>query len=242
MGQEASKQGERLSAMTLLGAIRVAGLVVLSAGVAQAQKSALQATLDALDASSAKFQSAQATFHKDTYTAAVKDHDLQVGMTYAKRAKGDSEVGIKITGAGARTVLYKKGEAKDYSPGLNCYNAYSVTKSKSTIESLLALSFGASGKELVSNWTVTDLGPDTVESDGRTVKVEKLDLVPKVDGLKNNIKHIQLWTDVSRAVSLKQVVYTSSTGDSQTATYADIQINKPVNAGPFEIKGKACSK
>lgn len=222
--------------MTLL---RIAAALLLAASAAAQQPGNLQATLHALDESSARFNSAQAAFHKDLYTALVKDHDLQEGVTYAVRKGGASEVGIKITGKGARTVEYKDGTARDYNPGLKCYDSYSAAKSKGTIESLLALSFGASGKELAANWTVTDLGTDTITTDGKPTKVEKLDLIPKEQGLRNNITHVALWTDLATAVSLKQIVY-SPTGDTQTATYSNIRLNKEVDKAPFKIEGKPC--
>ena len=212
--------------------------VAAASGSAQ-QPGNADATLKALDASSAKFVSAQATFKKDLFTKLVNDHDLQEGITFAIRKNGNSEVGIKINGKGARTVEYKDGTARDYNPALKCYDTYSATKSKGTIESLLALSFGASGKELASNWTINDLGPDTLTTDGRQVKVEKLDLVPKEQGLRNNIKHVALWTDLTTAVSLQEIVYSPS-GDTQTATYSNVRLNKDVNKSPFKIEGKPC--
>lgn len=203
------------------------------------QSGRVDATLKALDASSAKFVSAQASFKKDLFTKLVNDHDLQEGVTFAIRKNGNSEVGIKIDGKGARTLQYKDGTARDYNPALKCFDTYSATKSKGTIESLLALSFGASGKELAANWTITDLGPDTITSDGKPVKVEKLDLIPKEEGLRNNIKHVALWTDLTTAVSLQQIVYSPS-GDTQTATYSNVRLNKEVDKSPFKIAGKPC--
>jgi outer membrane lipoprotein-sorting protein len=210
---------------------------VLSACSLHAQKTPLQTTLDALDASSAKFVSASAKFDKDTFTYAVKDDEMTTGIEYAIHKGGSSEVGIKVTGNGARTVVFRNGEAKVYNPAANCFDSYSVSKSKGTIDSVLALSFGASGKELASNWTITDNGPDKVDG----VTVEKLDLVPKDQGLKNNITHVELWVDTSRAVSLKQILYFPNR-DKQTATYADIKLNGNVDTKPYEIKGKPCSK
>jgi hypothetical protein len=205
------------------------------------QKTPLQATLDALDLSSAKFTSAQASFHKDTFTYAVKDHSLSEGIEYAIHKGGSSDVGIKITGEGARTVVLKNGEAKVYNPVTNCFDSYSVAKNKGTIDSVLALSFGAGGKELASNWDITDNGSDKIDVDGKSVPVEKLDLVPKDQGLKNNITHVELWTDPTRAIALKQVIYFPNR-DTQTAIYANIKLNGKVDTGPFEIKGKPCSK
>jgi hypothetical protein len=201
----------------------------------------LQATLRALDESSAKFVSAQANFKKEIFTKLVNDTEYQDGSTYVIHGKGGTELGIKVNGQGARTLIYKAGVARDYNPAIKCYDTYSETdaKRKGTIESLLALSFGASGKELDSNWTVTDLGPDTITADGKAYKVEKLNLVPKDQGLRNNIKSVALWTDLSTAIALKQVV-NFPTGDTQTAIYSNIRLNKDVDKSPFKIEGKPC--
>ena len=58
------------------------------------------------DASSAKFVSASAKFDKDTFTYAVKDDEMTDGASNMRCHKGGSsqdEVGIKVTGNGART-------------------------------------------------------------------------------------------------------------------------------------------
>jgi outer membrane lipoprotein-sorting protein len=219
---------------------RIAAGLLLTAFAIPAQKPAagnLQATLARLDESSRKFVSVEASLHRDDFTYAVRDHEAYEGLIYTVRGKNGSEVGIKMLGKGARTVSYKNGTARIFMPESNCFNSYSAADRKGTIESLLALDFGASGKDLAASWDITDLGPDTIDG----VKVEKLDLVPKEAGLRNNITHVELWTDLARAISLKQVIYTPSK-DTQTATYTNIRLNQSVDTKPFEIKGKSCGK
>jgi hypothetical protein len=200
------------------------------------------AMLARLDAASARFTNFQANVERDDYTRLVREHDKSSGITYTVRNKSGSEVGIKIIGKGARTVLYNNGVAKDYNAGLNCYNTYSAAKSKGTFDTLLTLAFGTSGKDLAAAWTITDQGVETLTVDGKPTQVEKLDLVPRDPGLKNNISHILLWTDLDRAISPKLIIYSPS-GDTDTATYSNIRLNeKKVDTKPFEIKGKACSK
>ena len=222
-------------------AIRILATALFSNALAAAQQpvppAVQQANLAKLDEASAKFQSAQATFKKELFTYAVKDTDTQNGITYTIRGKNGSEVGIKIVGPGARTILYKDGTAKDYTPGTKCFNTYSAAKSKGTIESLLTLSFGASGKDLAAAWTVTDLGPESIDN----IKLEKLSLVPRDEGLKNNITKVELWTDLNTAVGHKQIVYTPSK-DTQTAYYSAIKLGGKVDTTPFRIEGKSCGK
>ncbi len=212
------------------------------AAAAPALSQQLKATLAELDESAAKFTSAQAKLTYDNFTYVVKDHDMQNGITYAKRGR---EVGIRIEGHGARTILLREGKARDYNPVTDCYASYDVSKSKGTIDSFLALSFGASGKDLESTWIITDLGSEMMDTitNGKpvSVKVEKLDLVPRDPGLKNNVAHITLWTDLSRAVALKYIYYAPSK-DTKTAVYSEIKVNQPVDTRPFEFKGKPCNK
>jgi outer membrane lipoprotein-sorting protein len=203
------------------------------------QTGSKEATLKALDASSAKFTSAQASFQKEIFTKLVNEKETQNGITYTIHKGSSTEVGLKIEGAGARTVQYDGRTLRDYNPGIKCYNAYDAAKYKATADSILGLSFGTSGKELETNWAVTDLGSEALTVDGKTTKVEKLDLIPKVSSVKDNYTHVTLWMDLSTAVSLKQIFY-AKTGDTTTATYSNVRLNKDVNKGPFKIEGKPC--
>jgi hypothetical protein len=223
--------------------LQLAALVLAAATPVVAQQSPeLKATLAQLDVSAAKFTSGQAKLTYDDYTFFVKDHNLEQGITYAKKGH---EVGIKIEGHGARTILLKDGKARDYNPAADCYASYDISKGKGTIDSFLALSFGASGKDLDAAWVVTDLNSEMMDTvaNGKpvTVKVEKLDLVPKDPGLKNNVAHITLWTDLSRAVALKYIYYAPNK-DTKTAVYSEIKVNQPVDTKPFEFKGRPCNK
>jgi outer membrane lipoprotein-sorting protein len=194
-----------------------------------------------LDTAGAKFTSFQGDMERDDYTRIVRGDDISHGSTYVLKGKSGSEVGIKIDGKGAQTVLYKNGVARAYNPGLNCFNTYSAADHKGTFDTLLTLAFGTSGKQLSEAWHITDLGSDTLTVDGKPTPVEKLDLVPKDQGLKNNITHITLWTELDNAISPKVVIY-APTGDTKTATYSNIRLNKGVDTKPFDFKAKPCAK
>jgi len=199
----------------------------------------LQATLHALDESSAKFVSAQATFNKDLYTKLVNDHTMQDGKIYFKRVPGGTDAGIAIVGPGARIVEYKAGVLRDYNPGINCFDTISTTGRQGTVDTFLTLGFGGSGKDLAKAWNITDLGSETITDGSATVKVEKLDLVPKEQSVKANYSHVTLWLDLDRGVSLKQEGFEPN-GDTQTAIYSNVKLNQRVDTAPFAIKGKPC--
>ncbi len=202
-----------------------------------APASGLPATLAKLDAASTKFKSAQADFHKDDFLFAFKDHTPSAGRVYIIRSGSSVEAGFLISGKSGRIATYKGGVLKDYTPGpANCYNKIDSSQNKGKTESFLTLGFGGSGTELAKNWTITDLGPETVEG----VKTEKLDLVSKDPGVRQNFSKVTLWMDLDRDVSIKQQFFAAATGDINTATYTNIHLNSKVDTKPFEIKGNAC--
>ncbi len=70
---------------------------------------------------------------------------------------------------------------------------------------------------------------------GKTVTVEKLDLVSKDAELKKNFTHITIWVDPVQDVSLKQEIFFPS-GDTRTETYMNIRFNGKVDMTGFGIK------
>lgn len=208
-----------------------AAALLIAAAVA-APAGDLQATLARLDAASAKFTSAEASVTRAAYTALIKDTDTQQGSLYVLRGKdGKSQVGLRTDGPGARVVEYKDGAVRDYNPATNCYN----TIVKPGIDTYLSLGFGGSGKELSRVWEISDLGPEIMGG----VKAEKLDLVAKDASLRQNVTHVTVWIDLDRDVTIK-LIFFSPSGDTNTATYSDIRLNKPVNTKAYAIKGKGC--
>ena len=214
--------------------MKVLGLgVLLLAGSALAQGD-LQATLAKLDASSAKFSSAEARVHREAYNALIKEvDDKSDGMIYFLRSNGSTQMGLKTTGQNARTVEYKNGTVRDYNPGINCFD----TVTRPGIDTYLTLGFGGSGKDLAKAWEIRDLGPITLAG----TKVEQLELVPRDAGVKANVTKVQLWVDLERDVSLKQVFFSPS-GDYNSAVFSDIETKKAPKVSNYAFGGKPCGK
>ncbi len=209
--------------------------VALFAGAALGQQADLQATLAKLDAASARFTSAEARVHREAYNSVVRDvDDKQDGSIYFVRDQGgNTQMGLKTEGKGARTVEYKNGTVRDYNPGINCYD----TVTRPGIDTYLTLGFGGSGKDLAKSWEITDKGSSMMAG----TKVEQLDLVPKDAGVKNNVSKVTLWVDLDRDVSLKQVFYSPS-GDYNTAVFSNIDTKKTPTLSKYAIRGKPCGK
>lgn len=202
---------------------------------ASAQNADLQKVMSQMDASSAKFQDCEADFSADLFTAVVQDHEIQTGTTAFRRNGGSIEMSTQIktdnSQPSERDLLYKDGQLSFYQPALKQETIFSAGANRGEYDSLLATGFGASGKELTSAWNVTYQGMDSV---GGT-QTAKLDLVPKQQSVKNNVSHLTIWIDLSRDISLKQVMYQPS-GDTRTVTYSNIRYNTHLPASLFTLK------
>ena len=207
-----------------------AAVLVLVPIAVRAQNADLQKVLTEMDAASARFQSAQADFVWDQYTAVVQSHDYQKGTIAFRREGGATEmiahVKTENDQPAPKDVLYKDGELDFYQPELK---QVTIFKAGGNIERYLTLGFGGSGKDLAATWNVAYQGTETIDG----VQTAKLDLTPKQPGGNQQFTHITIWVDPKRGISLKQQVF-QDTGDWRTATYSNIKLNA-VPASAFEL-------
>jgi len=196
-----------------------------------AQNADLERVLAQLDTAAARFQSAQADFVWDQYTAVVQSHDYQKGTIAFRRAGGATQmiahVKTENDQPAAKDVLYKNGELSFYQPALK---QVTIFKAGGNIERYLTLGFGGSGQDLATNWNITYQGTEIIDG----VETAKLDLTPKQPGGNQQFTHITIWVDPKRGISLKQQVFQES-GDWRLATYSNIKLNS-VPASAFELQ------
>ncbi len=207
-----------------------AGILILAPLAAMAQNSELQKVLAEMDTASAKFQSAQADFVWDQYTAVVESHDYQKGTIAFRRVGNATEMVAHVKTENdqpaQKDVLYKGGELDFYQPALK---QETILNAGANVERYLTLGFGGSGKDLAANWNIAYQGKETIDG----VETAKLDLTPKQSG-NNQFTHITVWVDTKRGISLKQIVFQDS-GDSRTAVYSNIKMNS-VPASAFTLQ------
>jgi len=208
-----------------------AAILICVPFAASAQSADLQKILTQLDAASAKFQSAQADFVWDQYTAVVQSHDYQKGTIAFRRESGATEMIAHVKAENdqpaPKDVLYKSGELDFYQPALK---QVTIFKAGGNIERYLTLGFGGSGKDLAATWNIASQGTETIDG----VETAKLDLTPKQTGGNQQFTHITIWVDPKRGISLKQQVFQDS-GDWRLATYSNIKLNS-VPASAFELQ------
>jgi len=217
------------------------GLVVLLPGSLRAQDAGsvsnadLQKVIGELNAAATKFSSAQADFTWDQFTAVVQEHETQTGTIYFERKKGVTRMAAYLkqdNGKDApKTVIYDGGQVNFYEPTIKQLTTMRAGANRGQFESFLTLGFGGSGKDLEANWKVTLVGSENMDG----VTVAKLDLVPKEQKVLDMFTHVTIWVEPSRGISHKQIFYQPS-GDLRTATYKNIQYNKPLASGIFQLK------
>ena len=203
---------------------------------AHAQNMNLQKVLSAMDASSAKFKDVQANITVDLYTAVVQAHEIQTGTTALRRVGKGLEMAIHLkTDDGQpaeKYVLYKNGNLYYYQPAVKQETIFAAGANRSQWDAMLATGFGATSQELNAAWTVTFQGMEKIDG----IDTAKLDLVPKQANVRDNyVSHLTIWVDLNRDISLKQVMYMPSSGDSKTMTYSGIRYNTRLPGSLFEL-------
>jgi outer membrane lipoprotein-sorting protein len=216
----------RLALQFVLSAIVLA--LIPASITAQPKPGHLDEILRQMDAASEKFQSAEANFRWDLYDHLVKETTTQTGTIYFKKQGSATLMGAKVVSPKIQILEFRNGVFRLFEPATN---HLTVVKNQAQMDSFLTLGFGASGKDLLKAWTVSDLGDEVVDG----VKTAKLDLVPKDPAVHNNCTHMTIWVDPARGISLKQSFYMPS-DDYRTAVYSSIKYNQPVNEAPYKIK------
>jgi outer membrane lipoprotein-sorting protein len=201
----------------------------------------LDSVLKKMDTVAARFTSAQADFEWDRYEKVIDEvDDVQTGVIYYRRNGNHVEVMVEIRKDGPsvnelkvqpKYVLFKDGKFQMYQPGPNQLTVYNLGQNSSDIETYLVLGFGASGQELVKQFDVTYVGPDTVQG----VSTAELELIPKSEKVRNTFKQIFLWIDLNRGISVKQKLVTPQ-DDSRLAKYSNIKLNEPIKDETFQLK------
>ena len=218
-----------------------ATILLMTAGALGAPKAGtpapaadLQSVMSQMNASAPKFEDLQADISVDQYTAVVQEHQTQTGTTAFRRVGASLEMVMHLKGSNgqaASDLLYRNGELDLYQPAAKTETIAKAGANRSEWDSMLATGFGATSKDLNAAWTVTFQGMETVDG----VETAKLDLVPKDQNIRNNFSHMTVWIDLSRDISLKQMMVQPDM-DSRTVTYTNVRYNRHAPGSLFQLK------
>lgn len=209
--------------------------------VPQQKPPELESVLKKMDEVAATFRSAQAEFEWDRYEKVIDEvDDFQSGTIYYRRSGKNIEMMADVKRAGTgldqmkpepKHVLFSDGKIQMYQPKIDQVTVYDLGKNSADFESYLVLGFGGSGQDLVKSFDVTYGGTEKVQD----VNAVKVQLAPKSERVRNNIKQIILWIDPERGISVQQQFFEPQ-GNYRLAKYSQIKLNEKIKDDVFRLK------
>ena len=193
---------------------------------------ALEKVLGEMDSAAEKFRTTEASVVWDQYQKVVDEHEEQKGKVYFRRSANEIQMVADITEPDQKYVLFNGTKIQVYQPKIDQVTVYNTGKNRQEFESFLVLGFGGRGHDLLKSFDVKFLGNEAVEG----ADTAKLDLVPKVASVRNNVDHIVLWIDPARGISVQQQFFFGSSGDFRLARYSEIKVNEKIPDSVFKLK------
>ena len=232
-----------LSVVLLFGLALEATAIVPQPPLAFAQTPApanaptdLDKVLARLDASAAKFKSAQAQIVWDNVqTKPIEDDDKQTGTALFERKDGQMKVAVHLKTFDGKPVekdmVYADGVGKLYEARLKQVQVFKVGDKRSELDTFLTLGFGGSGKDLEKSWIVSYEGAEQVSG----ITAAKLQLAPRDASLAKTAPKVLLWIDMDKGVAVKQQRFAND-GSYVMFAYSDIRLNSKIPDDAFAIK------
>ena len=204
-----------------------------------ADEPSLDSVLKKMDDVAAKFHTTQAEFEWDIYQKVIDEvDDVETGTIYYRRNGKDTEMMAEVKKGGSsasslkpepKFVLYSGGKVRLYQPKMDQVTEVDI---KTDYQSYLVLGFGGSGQDLQKTFDVSFEAPETVNG----IATARLQLVPKVQKIRDTYSQIFLWIDLERGISVQQK-FLQPGGDYRLAKYSDIQVNgKKIPDDVFKLK------
>jgi outer membrane lipoprotein-sorting protein len=222
----------RLLCRCILTMLCLAGLAAAGAPADTTPDAALEKVLGQMDSASEKFHTTEASVVWDQYQKVVDEHEEQKGKVYFRRSGNEIQMAADITDPDQKYVLFNGSKVQVYQPKIDQVTAYSTGKNREEFESFLVLGFGGRGHDIPKSFDVKYLGNETVDG----IDADKLDLVPKAAGVRNNVAQIILWIDPARGISVQQQFFFGNSGDFRLAKYSGIKVNEKIPDSVFKLK------
>jgi len=190
-----------------------------------------------LDRAAASFTGAKADIRRAIYTAAIRETDLESGAILVRRSSpGQVEFRIDITGDNAYSLVVGAKQAEYYHPMINEVEVYDLRRYRDLAQTLMALGFGMSGRDIQANYAISNVRRDTTSGQPATA----MDLAPKSQELVDrlHLQRVELWiSDASLAPAQEKVYFRD--GDTWTINYSNVQMNIKIPASALELPKNA---
>ena len=187
----------------------------------------LDELLARMDQNAMTFKSMSAKLRYMSYVAVIKEGTVSTGTLTMKRSRREAMVLVDFTEPDPKTVAVAGTKVAIYLPKLQTVEEYDLGKS---VEKYLALGFGASGKELKADYTLQELGADTVNGQ----KAMRLELIPKSKEVLKQLPRIELWISAATGYPIQQKLHQTG-GDYMLATYSDVVINPRLPDSAYKL-------
>ena len=187
----------------------------------------LDELLARMDQNAMSFKSMSARLRYMSYVAVIKESTVSTGTLTMKRFRREAMVLVDFTEPDPKTVAVAGTKVAIYLPKLQTVEEYDLGKS---VEKYLALGFGASGKELKADYTLQELGADTVNGQ----KAMRLELIPKSKEVLKQLPRIELWISAATGYPIQQKLHQTG-GDYMLATYSDVVINPRLPDSAYKL-------
>ncbi len=196
-------------------------------GASQQNSWTLESVLKQLDTQAGEFHSLTADLERTKVTVVVNDKSTESGQIFVRR---DDKMRIELKQPDPRTILRDGDNFYIYNPKIHRVEEYNLGKKKSLVDQFLLLGFGTSGSELKKSYSMTLQGEETLDNR----KVVLLELLPKSDGVRNQLSKIQLWIDESTWLPAQQKFYETGSGDYFIIQYKNIARNVRIADSEFK--------
>lgn len=198
----------------------------------------LNSVLATMDATAAKFHSAQANFTWTMFNSVINDvAEKQTGTIYFRRNSKDTEMAADIVTPEKKQVRFSDGKIQLYQPKLETVDVYDASAHREEFEALLVLGFGSSGDEMKKSFDVKYDGEEKVGG----IDTAKLELTPKSEKIRQQFSQILLWIDPKMGISVQQKLIQPN-GDYRLAEYSQIRVDQKISEKVFKLKTSTSTK
>ena len=192
--------------------------------------------LQRLDNAASHFQSMTATVIYLTHTDVIDENTTETGDVVMKKvAPGEVQGLINFTAPNQRSVTYEKRSVQIYYPKIKTLQVYDLEAYGEQLDKFLRIGFGTSGSELAKDYTMTVLGTEPVK-EAQGVQGIHLQLIPKSAEVGKYVKRLELWIPEHGDTYPLREKITQPSGDSQTMTYSNLNINPTLPPDALKLK------
>ena len=211
----------------MMGNSRIVALL-FAALLPAAPSGSLDPLLARMDQNALTFKSMRAKLRHLSYVAVIKEDNVSTGTIGMKRSKREAMVLVEFTAPDPKTVALAGTKVEIYLPNMKTVEEYDFGRSA---EKYMALGFGASGKELKADYSLRELGADTVNGQ----KAVRIELIPKAKEVLQQFPKIELWISEATGYPAQQKLYQTG-GDYMLITYSDVVINPNLPDSAFKLQ------